>query len=67
MFFHEEWPDRWYNTLKIDDFDEEVVTRESICGKFPPGGWAWGPIWDRLFRKLFDFGKIGPAIGDDKS
>ena len=55
------------NTLKSYDFDEEVVTRESICGTFPPGGWAWGPIWDRLFRKMFGFEKVGRAIGDEKS
>ena len=25
-------------------FDETPITRESFCGNFPPGGWAWGPI-----------------------
>ena len=49
------------------DFDEEVITRESICGHFYPGGLASGPIWDRLFGKMFGFWKVGRAIGDEKS
>ena len=32
------------NKLNIDDFDEQFITRGSICGHFHPGGWGWGGI-----------------------
>ena len=48
--FHEKWPDLLSNTLKSDEFDENFVTRESIRGHFPPGGWAWGPPGSFLNR-----------------
>ena len=49
---------RWTSSVLID-----FLTREFTCGYFPPGGWAWGPIWDRCFAENVGFGKIGQATG----
>ena len=60
--------------MKIVDFDEKFIARESNCGHFRPGGLGWGHIWGRLFEKMcvlwsVDFPKhifftIGVAVGD---
>ena len=38
--------------MKVALFGEKLITRESICGQFPPSGLAWGGIWDRFLRKM---------------
>ena len=42
--FHGKLFDLLQNTLKSYDFDEQFITRESICGHFYPGGLGWGGI-----------------------
>ena len=42
--------------MKIDDFGEKFITRESICGHFYPGGLGWGGIWGRFFEKMLVWG-----------
>ena len=45
--------------MKITLFGEKFITRESICGQFPPREVGWGGIWDRFLRKMLEacFGK----------
>ena len=40
--------------MNIEVFDEQFITRESICGHFRPSGLAWGGIWDRFLRKMLE-------------
>ena len=54
--FHEKLPDLLQNTTQIALFDEKLITRESMCGHFRPGGLGWGHIWGRLFEKMFVWG-----------
>ena len=39
--------------MEITLLGEKFVTRESICGQFPPREVGWGGIWDQFLRKVF--------------
>ena len=41
--FHKKWHETSHRCRKIDDFGENFITRESICGHFLSGELAWGP------------------------
>ena len=50
--FWEKWHHVFKKNVSRSFFAEKFMTRESICGPFPPSGLPLGGIWHRFIRRM---------------